>query len=480
MEAKLNDIKTPWEDPKDHLNRQQYAKFLTDYLSQKKSSFVLNLNAPWGMGKTYFITHWYSVIKNTHPAVYINAWESDFSSEPLVAVIASIRDQLKPYIPEKEFKSGIGKIISACGSIAKKIGPTLIKGAVKKVAGSEEGQDLIEFTHLSADEMANFAESSMKTLLMAQDKSIESVKEFQDGLGELLNSIDNKTHKGPMFVFIDELDRCRPTYAIELLETVKHLFSIDGIVFVIATDSHQLQHSIKAIYGNDFSGDIYLKRFFHQEYNLPAPDYLEYCRFKCCQLTLNDNQLFFGHFNMWNFTDQEGDKPENWGECDSLYCILFFYSRYFSLDLRAIDRIVLRFDAIIKTNTKKMDGVFLVLLLVFQEVRPGIIREIYDSITKNNWASYIKELEEHISKNGEKILWSHKEYYGDDVVNHEYTVQSIAKTYFNQISVEINKQVSAVDQVRSLEHSVTRFLIKARQKSIFVSYPDYFGLAEMA
>lgn len=71
-----------------------------------------------------------------------------------------------------------------------------------------------------------------------------------------------------MFVFIDELDRCRPTYAIELLETVKHLFEIKGMIFVIATDTDQLQHSIKAVYGNRFDARKYLDRFFHRSFSL--------------------------------------------------------------------------------------------------------------------------------------------------------------------------------------------------------------------
>jgi hypothetical protein len=75
-----------------------------------------------------------------------------------------------------------------------------------------------------------------------------------------------------MYVFIDELDRCRPTYAIELLETVKHLFEIKGIVFVIATNTDQLQHSIKVVYGQGFDANRYLYRFFQRTYTLKMPD----------------------------------------------------------------------------------------------------------------------------------------------------------------------------------------------------------------
>jgi len=75
----------------------------------------------------------------------------------------------------------------------------------------------------------------------------------------------------PVFVLIDELDRCRPPYAIAMLERIKHLFEIPDVVFVVATDSEQLVHSIRAVYGQDFSGSRYLTRFFDLSYTFPAP-----------------------------------------------------------------------------------------------------------------------------------------------------------------------------------------------------------------
>lgn len=74
----------------------------------------------------------------------------------------------------------------------------------------------------------------------------------------------------PMYVFIDELDRCRPTYAIQMLERIKHLFDIPNLAFVIATDTTSLSHSVKAVYGGDFDSKQYLQRFFHRTYKLPA------------------------------------------------------------------------------------------------------------------------------------------------------------------------------------------------------------------
>ena len=76
----------------------------------------------------------------------------------------------------------------------------------------------------------------------------------------------------PLVIMIDELDRCRPSYAIELLEVAKHLFAVDNVVFVLAVNRAELVHSVKALYGSGFDAEGYLRRFFDLDFQLPEPD----------------------------------------------------------------------------------------------------------------------------------------------------------------------------------------------------------------
>ena len=71
---------------------------------------------------------------------------------------------------------------------------------------------------------------------------------------------------------IDELDRCRPIYAVELLEVAKHLFSVPGVIFVPAINRSELAHSIRSLYGDGFDAEGYLHRFFDVDFQLPDPD----------------------------------------------------------------------------------------------------------------------------------------------------------------------------------------------------------------
>ena len=89
-------------------------------------------------------------------------------------------------------------------------------------------------------------------------------------LQEMADDLSGQTGR-PLIVMIDELDRCRPSYAVELLEVAKHLFSVNNIVFVLAVNRAELIHSIRAVYGGGFDGDGYLRRFFDVDIRLPEP-----------------------------------------------------------------------------------------------------------------------------------------------------------------------------------------------------------------
>lgn len=108
-----------WKD--DKLKRKNDADYLSTYLISKHkqdisddsniSSFVLNINAEWGFGKTYFIKNLADDLsKNNHPVVYFDAWKNDFSKEPLLAIISTINEQLTPYFHKKIDKKNSEKV----------------------------------------------------------------------------------------------------------------------------------------------------------------------------------------------------------------------------------------------------------------------------------------------------------------------------------------------------------------------------------
>ncbi|WP_310621414.1 KAP family P-loop NTPase fold protein [Flexibacterium corallicola] len=138
----------------------------------------------------------------------------------------------------------------------------------KSEAGASKDAGGKEFKKAAQAELAKLADSLFKE----HDAKKQTVTAFKNSVGNLLNCELKEGSKPPLFVLIDELDRCRPTYAIELLERVKHLFSIPDVVFVLATNTEQLCHSINAVYGGNFDSKIYLQRFFDQTYTFEEPE----------------------------------------------------------------------------------------------------------------------------------------------------------------------------------------------------------------
>ncbi|GHY56008.1 KAP family P-loop NTPase fold protein [Vibrio cholerae] len=287
--------------PEDKLGRAKYATFLTKLLAsqgfdktrnpdEQKRNYVLNLNAEWGAGKTYFLKRWSEDLKEHYPVVYIDAWKKDYSDDPLMTVVSSIIEQLRKQAGKdkdaKEFRVP-RKLIGLLKAAAPGIGRGLFKRYVgidpveimnadddNENLGSikdENGKDLVDENGKPID-MSFAASEAVKYLIDEHDAKSAAIESLKKSVFEWVTAVTGiKQKELPAFIFIDELDRCRPSYAVEMLETIKHIFDISGVVFVVATDTEQLQHAVKVVYGEGFNANIYLGRFFNSRYSLKAP-----------------------------------------------------------------------------------------------------------------------------------------------------------------------------------------------------------------
>ena len=76
---------------------------------------------------------------------------------------------------------------------------------------------------------------------------------------------------GRLVIFVDELDRCMPSYAIELLNTARHLFDVQGVVIVLGVNRTELEHRVQTIYGQSCDAETYLRRFVDLAVGLGDP-----------------------------------------------------------------------------------------------------------------------------------------------------------------------------------------------------------------
>lgn len=261
---------TPWSE--DKMNRRGVAKFITNYLDKNNDVKVLNINAPWGAGKTFFLTNWKAELSETRACIYFNAWENDYCGDPFIALTSHINDALKALVdPVTVGEIALADFRAKASKLIVSATPIIAKGILKRMSGV----DLSDITDvIEQDSVADAASAALEKLLDSNKQTLQTVQEFKSKFSELAlaasnyQAVANSGLPAPLYIFIDELDRCRPTYAIELLERIKHFFDIANCKFIIATDTEQLKHSIGAIYGTGFESGRYLKRFFDVEYVL--------------------------------------------------------------------------------------------------------------------------------------------------------------------------------------------------------------------
>ncbi|MDB4440002.1 KAP family NTPase [Planctomicrobium sp.] len=227
-----------------------------------EGSLVLALCSKFGSGKTTFFNMWRSYLENMNNAdkrplvVSLNAWESDYYGDPLFAIVSSLIESMKP-----EMKEQAGRIKEAAkdiGSFATAIGNQLVvksTGIDIGEAGRQAQENKSEREKKGHPDLSSF--SLFESRKSAMKKLKEQIKEFVET-------------SEPMVVFlVDELDRCRPDYAISYLETIKHIFDMQGVAFVLAIDRTQLENSAKTAFGTELDFDEYIRKFVHRQVTLP-------------------------------------------------------------------------------------------------------------------------------------------------------------------------------------------------------------------
>ncbi len=261
------------------LGREAYANILSEIVDSYRTGFVLAINGVWGIGKTTFVKMWMQQLKNQgHRTIYFNAWENDFVSEPMVGILGEFRTLIS-----SEFQERFDIILKKAAKFSNKVIPTLIKSLVKK----HIGEDFVEIIEKGAEAATDLFEDEIKNY----EKKKHNLQTLKD---ELKSLVKEESGDKPLIFIVDELDRCRPDYAVEVLEKIKHFFSVEGIVFVLSIDKKQLGNSIRGYYGSEkIDADEYLRRFIDIEYSIPVPSIKNFCEY------LYDYFAFGDFFDSW-------------------------------------------------------------------------------------------------------------------------------------------------------------------------------------
>ncbi|MXY09245.1 MAG: hypothetical protein F4Z00_12360 [Acidimicrobiaceae bacterium] len=219
----------------DVLGREPQVKAFCSILAGIKAPAILSIDAGWGAGKTAFVKMSVAWMRSSEfkfrgiAVAEFNAWMQNHTGDALQDVVASVTSQISDSDSENR----------------------------RRIA------ELLEW------EAASFHSDGLlgDEILTARLRQRRNVERFKTALRSYV-----KTGGGRLVVFVDELDRCRPEYAMSVLERIRHLFDVEGVIVVLSVNKAALDHAVSAVHGPQDLVERYLRRFVDQTVWLTQPD----------------------------------------------------------------------------------------------------------------------------------------------------------------------------------------------------------------
>lgn len=273
MRLKLGAPPQEFPEPYDQgamLDRAELATSLTSLFGALEEGSVSILHGRWGVGKTTFAKRWAESLKEQgFGVVYFDAFSHDYMGEPFDALISAVLRIANEKKDPKQAK--IENLKSRAASVSRALATTGLKAGIRIATLSAiDAADLEALSNASkgiSGDAADIAKDAAKNLLERRATDMAAFESFRSSLGEIHSiagaAVDAEHICDPKTIFIvDELDRCRPDFALSLVESLKHFFRTDGLHFVLVTNREYLSRSVNARYGLGDKSDEYLQKFY--------------------------------------------------------------------------------------------------------------------------------------------------------------------------------------------------------------------------
>ncbi|HEY8892906.1 MAG TPA: P-loop NTPase fold protein [Clostridium sp.] len=367
------DIENPFKN--DKLQREPEVKNLTAVFEIVDNQMVLAVNSQWGTGKTSFLKMWNQYLINEgYKTIFFNAWENDYVEEPFIAFVDEIRESIND---ENKIRGFIEKAKDVGLAIVKQT-PKMASKMIREKTGFDS--DVI----VSDDELAQMVSAKIDNY--KKDKN--SVKKFKRELEKVADKQFEESKKS-IVIFVDELDRCRPDYAISLLERIKHFFNGNNIIFILGIDKEALSNAVKVIYGEQTDTNGYLTRFIDLEYKLKESNKEQYVKY------LLNKYEFDKIFEKRKFSNV----LETEYKYNDFSKVVIQVAIGFKLSLRDIEKFVVEVYMILKANIKKC--VFPYQLLILCAIK-RVDKNLYNKMKFNKIS--IGQIISNLEKNNANII----------------------------------------------------------------------------
>ena len=380
---------------KDALDRKSYGKALLNLVDHTSDPLVISLDGNWGEGKTTFVKMWRGLLTESNiQSIYIDAFANDYVDDPFIFVASAITNYAEENIAKEhrekvaELKEKTKKIGGQLLSWSARIGIKAVSLGIIKDSDIEELKDIKDgISRGVSDVVGDFIEERINS----HSKDIELVQSFRD----LLSSLPSKLQKNgdkPLVVIIDELDRCKPTFAVELVEKIKHLFSVKNVVFLLVMNKAQLEESIKGVYGQNIDAHTYLQKFVNFEAKLPKRTGDRYP---------NDSREYASRL-------LDLHELETWGDDRNIVDYAESLANHFNLSLRQLEKVftnlAILYGASAKNHLKLVPVI--VFLAVVKVVDPRLFDELlHQRVTYAEVCKKLNLLNLNEERRNRKLYW---------------------------------------------------------------------------
>lgn len=258
MDLNLPALTFRGKNGRDDFKREQVADKVIKLLTSDIHLSPMVIDGDWGMGKTEFchkLINKFAIDHSNYKLVYVDAFQADHADNPLMTILSAVMAEITD---EKQKSKLLQKALPVLRYTLETVGKAVVSHVLKKNA-----DDVIEGLDKTIQDAADKAiDASVRSLLKDHEKS-------QENLAALQNTLQSIAESSPIVIFIDELDRCRPDYAVQMLEVIKHTFRFTGVQFLLVTNTKQLKAAINHRYGQQVDAQRYLDKFLKFSFRLP-------------------------------------------------------------------------------------------------------------------------------------------------------------------------------------------------------------------
>ncbi|CAM3505758.1 hypothetical protein GCM10016272_14560 [Psychrobacter glaciei] len=381
MELRRHNVEVNDADPfaNDWLARKGFANQLTNIIeNNKQGEVVIGLSGQWGEGKTTFVKMWQKHMeKKEISSIYFDAFEYDYLEDVFLSLAIEIYNYAKAngLTVKEDYLNKSKSTYHLLQAMIAKTAPINIDSTLQEKLTHDESP-ILDISEVIKNSL-NFAlDNAFEQAL----KQKEVFRDFKDSLSQLATQASNQDM--PLVIIIDELDRCKPSFAVEVLEKIKHLFLVESVVFVLSMHHEQLEESIKKVYGQNIDAHTYLQKFIDYPTRLPTAD-----------LSNNSNRRKY----FWNQVDFIGLPVRSSHSMNRSYELFLILSIRYDLSYRQLNKALQNYKYLIASLDLNSDysypTMFLMVFISILKVKSGTLI----SKIRNNSATY-QDLVEGISE----------------------------------------------------------------------------------